>query len=997
MININEVKHLADRFHNSLSYYKDNKKHYNEHSCRIEYIDPFLKLLGWDVANEKGLQPQYREVIAENYSSISDRPDYSLTLKGVTKFFVEAKKPAVDISSISESAFQARKYGWNAKHSITVLTNFEYLIIYDTTYCPKSSDYSSTARFRSYHFTEYVSKFEEIYELISRESVYSGKFEKFCNDNIVCESAHKQQVDEMFLEQINQWRISLSNSLLEKSNKYRSIEKINDVVQEFINQIVFLRICEDKNLPLYHKLSDAIGNVSNLKSKLEELFRTADKRYNSGIFEGENIIFDLNNDVIVSIVESLYYPQSPFLFNIIEPNLLGRIYEIFLTEQLNFTVNGQVELKKKKECLNRSVVTTPTEIVKYMVSKTLGNLCSGKTPEELLALRIADIACGSGVFLEEVFDFLVQHCVNWYHENRPEELIEIGGGRKKLPFSLKKQILQSCIYGVDIDIHAVEVAKFSLIIKLIEDETSPSVEDTVPILPNLYNNIVHGNSLISSLELQNKTLLDDDLLEMVPFNWENINKGVSFTAIIGNPPYVKTEDMHNLLPQSEFELYKKHYQTAHKQFDKYFLFIERALQLVSEEGYVSFIVPNKFFKIGAGEKLRKLIASKGYLKSFDDFGDSQLFSDKTIYSSIILLQKIFNSLFSYTKVDSLATLWSGEDCNSVFLKNTNLNELPWRLTTDFEFMQLLTKIDEVAVPITEYADIFNGIQTSAERPNPIYWFSGDQISAETNDMYEVVKDGKLYSIEKEILKPYFKPSKKSEKGLNSYSPICTDKWIIFPYDSNGSLYDISTMETKYSGAYNYLKEHYIRLVPKQVSTDGIRDVPNSTTETWYQYGRTQALTSFINTPKLVVGVLSKEPMYSFDNNDVLIASGGTAGYCAVAKKQGSPYSLEYLQAWLNNQHTERILRIIGSDFENGFIARGTYVLQTIPFIPLDFSIHEQKTLHDDVVKETNRIYEINALFEKKPEKRVVTVLNREKVQLIESINRKIDMVYRLEF
>ena len=164
-----------------------------------------------------------------------------------------------------------------------------------------------------------------------------------------------------------------------------------------------------------------------------------------------------------------------------------------------------------------------------------------------------------------------------------------------------------------------------------------------------------------------------------------------------------------------------------------------------------------------------------------------------------------------------------------------------------------------------------------------------------------------------------------------------------------------------------------------------------------QYGRTQALTSFINTPKLVVGVLSKEPMYSFDNNDVLIASGGTAGYCAVAKKQGSPYSLEYLQAWLNNQHTERILRIIGSDFENGFIARGTYVLQTIPFIPLDFSIHEQKTLHDDVVKETNRIYEINALFEKKPEKRVVTVLNREKVQLIESINRKIDMVYRLEF
>lgn len=992
-----ELKSLVKRFQHSLSYYKDNKKHYNEHSCRIEYIEPMLNLLGWDVSNKKGLPPQYREVIAENYSSDTDRPDYSMTLKGVTKFFVEVKKPAIDISSASEAAFQARKYGWNANHKITVLTNFEYLIIYDTTYCPQITDYNSVARFRIYHFSEYESKFDEISQLISRESIYEGRFDKYCNENVVCESAHKQQVDELFLEQINQWRIALSNSLLNRDHKYRNIEKLNDVVQEFINQIVFLRICEDRNLPLYHKLSDTIGNISSMKSKLEELFRAADKRYNSGIFDGENIIFDLNNDVIVGIIESLYYPQSPFLFNIIEPNLLGRIYEIFLTEQLTFAVNGQVELKKKKECLNRSVVTTPAEIVKYMVSKTLGNLCNGKTPDELLTLRIADIACGSGIFLEAVFDFLVQYCVNWYDENKPEELIEISGGRKKLPLNLKKQILQSCIYGVDIDIHAVEVAQFSLIIKLIEDETTPSVEETTPILPDLQNNIVHGNSLIGLNELQNKTLLDNELLEIVPFDWKNINNGDNFTAIIGNPPYVKTEDMHNLLPQSEFELYKKHYQTAYKQFDKYFLFVERAIQKVAEEGYVCFIIPNKFFKIGAGEKLRKLIAAKGYLISLDDFGDSQLFFDKTIYSSILFLQKKNNLAFSYTKVDSLAALWSGEDCNSVLMKNVNLNELPWRLTTDFDFMQLLTKIDSIAIPITEHADIFNGIQTSAERPVPVYWFSRDQIIEESNEKYNIKKDGQIYSIEKEILKPYFKPAKKTEKGLNSYSYIQTDKWIIFPYDNYGKLFDIHTMEIKFPGAYNYLKAYYDRLVPKQVSPNGIRDVPNSTAETWYQYGRTQALTSFINTPKLIVGVLSKEPMYAFDDKDILIASGGTAGYCAITQKPESPYSLEYLQAWLNNPHTEKILRIIGSDFENGFIARGTYVLQTLPFVPIDFSIPEQKSLHDRIVKETQRIYEINALLGKKPEKRVVTVLTREKEQLIELINGKIDMVYRLEF
>ncbi len=78
------------------------------------------------------------------------------------------------------------------------------------------------------------------------------------------------------------------------------------------------------------------------------------------------------------------------MFNIIEPNMLGKIYEMFLTEQLVLN-NGKIELGKKKDCINRSVVTTPTEIVKYMVEKTMTLLCDGKTPDEIKQLKIADI------------------------------------------------------------------------------------------------------------------------------------------------------------------------------------------------------------------------------------------------------------------------------------------------------------------------------------------------------------------------------------------------------------------------------------------------------------------------------------------------------------------------------------------------------------------------------------------------------------------------------
>lgn len=996
---LDDLRDLVDRFKNNITYYKNNKNHYNEHSCRIEYIDPFLEMLGWDVSNKSGLAPQYREVIAENYSTSSDRPDYSLTLRGVTKLFVEAKKPSVDILKDPDPAIQTRKYGWNAKHKVAVLTNFENLIIYDTTTVPNNSDACVVARYKVYHYTEYESRFDEIHSLISKESVYTGAFDAFFDAAFSGTGHVTQPVDKYFLNQINEWRVALSNDLYSKAmpgSPYSNLDILNDVVQEFINQIVFLRICEDKNLPLYHSLQDNINNVPTLHAELEKMFREADKRYNSGIFSGKYIIFDLNNKVIEDMIIGLYYPQSPFLFNIIEPNLLGQMYEMFLTEELVMD-GSNISLGKKMDCRNRSVVTTPTEIVKYMVSKTIDALCQGKSPKEIKRLRIADIACGSGVFLEEAFSQLQEKCVEWYLKNEPSHLEEIVGASYKLPLEEKKELLTSCIYGVDIDIHAVEVAKFSLLIKLIENETSPSVAASTKILPDLSQNIFHGNSLVDSTNSKGFTITSTVLTQLVPFDWSRIGVA-AFDAIIGNPPYVSTSEMHALLPDIEVEgIYKKQYTTSYKQFDKYFIFIERALSNIKKDGYLCYIVPNKFFKIVAGKELRKLITDGEYLVSLDDFGDTQLFEDKTIYSSVLFLCKTQQSTFEYSSVNSVAALWAGASKASVTRGSSTIGENPWRLTTDIKFMNKWDLVERRSARLTQYVEIFNGIQTSAERPTPIYWFSDEEVDHEDTFYVYLKRNGKTYRIEKSILKPYFKPVKKSEKGLNTYSILRTDKRIIFPYDTNGNLIPINTMSTVYGGAYSYLRDYYNKLVPKGVSPIGKRDVDRPSANTWYKYGRSQGLSSFSGTEKLIVGILSKEPMYVFDSQNMLIASGGTAGYCAVSKKASSPYSLEYIQAWLTNPFTEKIISVIGSDFENGFISRGTAVLKQLPFVELDMNDTKQKKIHDDVTNKTREILNINIALSGTLPKSQQSIYESRKEALIAEIQDLILRVYEFRF
>lgn len=117
---------LIAQFAEQLPAFRADK--YNEQQLRIDFLNPVLQALGWDVANAAGQIEARRDVVYEDRVKVggaTKAPDYGLRLGGVRKFFVEAKKPSIDLRLDSRPAYQLRRYAWSAKLPLSILTDDE--------------------------------------------------------------------------------------------------------------------------------------------------------------------------------------------------------------------------------------------------------------------------------------------------------------------------------------------------------------------------------------------------------------------------------------------------------------------------------------------------------------------------------------------------------------------------------------------------------------------------------------------------------------------------------------------------------------------------------------------------------------------------------------------------------------------------------------------------------------------------------------------------------
>jgi len=663
------VLRLIEHFDQNKSAYSTSA--YNETQVRREFIDPFFEALGWDIGNVRGYAEQYKEVIHEDMikvGSATKAPDYSFRIGGYRKFFVEAKKPSVNVKDEISPAYQLRRYAWSAKLPLSILTDFHELAVYDCRIRPLPTDKASTARVRYFTYLEYVDHWDEIAGTFSREAVLKGSFDKYAEENRGKKGT--AEVDAAFLKEIEAWRDMLARNLALRNTNLTQRE-LNFAIQRTIDRIVFLRICEDRGIEQYGRLQ-ALLNGENVYRRLCQMFQQADARYNSGLFHfraekehtepPDTLTLELQADdkPLKDIIRNLYYPDSPYEFSVLPADILGQVYEQFLGKVIRLTAGHRAVVEDKPEVKKAGgVYYTPTYIVDYIVKNTVGKLLEGKAPKGAAKLRILDPACGSGSFLIGAYQHLLDWHRDWYVNDGTEKwakgrspaLFESQGGEWRLTTDERKRILLNSIYGVDIDPQAAETTKLSLLLKVLEGENEQTLSRQLKmfherVLPDLGDNIKCGNSLIGPdfYNGEQMTLLDAaERYRINAFDWNaefaDIMKSGGFDAVVGNPPYRMLQP-HNTA-ESVLAYLRKKYVAAEFKIEMFHLFVQRGVSLLREKGLHAYILPTTLLNNVYAESLRSWVMDQCCIESIS-VAREKVFAGADVHTSVVMLQRESN-------------------------------------------------------------------------------------------------------------------------------------------------------------------------------------------------------------------------------------------------------------------------------------------------------------------------------------------------------------------
>ena len=733
-----------------------------------------------------------------------------------------------------------------------------------------------------------------------------------------------------------------------------------------IGRLLFLWFLKKKNYinkePGYFDVRGANDQDEYYKSRLEILFFEVLNREISERENGDCLtpylnggLFDINQTDFhkdpkltfpAGYFSSLFHTLNKYNFTVdesspefqhvaIDPEMLGRIFESLLAEQIDEASGGN----KKKIT---GAFYTPREIVSYMCEESLIEFLKSKIPDapdrdlrlqELIRLpetifrdqdqnkrrdwkpyaesiinalsgsatsaplTVLDPAVGSGAFPMGMLHLLVK--VYGRLDTKYEKNIS----------TLKRDILSKSLYGVDIEQTAIEICRLRAWLSIIVD--IPEGADVEP-LPNLDFKFTCANTLVSLEDESQATMsfdfgLKDKLMNIRDeyFNTSNKNKklklqnsyselthqedvfdskktqqlksyrpfdvgassefydpelhhGVEcFDLIIGNPPYVRQEDI------KEFKPYlKNHFNIFHSKADLLTYFVEQGFNFLKDGGSLNFIISNKFTRTDYGQVMRKFISSKTQPLAFIDFEGVSVFESATVDAAILSFRKKSPDKSANMKHFNVNS--QGDKNSSIdLLLKTKLFDYPVKDLSDdgwtFESplkLKIKNKFSSKGVPLKDWdLKIFRGILTGLNE--------AFVIDSETKDRL-VSEDASS----KKLLKPMIRG-----RDLNRFKVNYENLWLIATFPNLNIDID------KYPAIKNHLLNYY-----KELQQTGEKDSRKKTAGKWFEIQDSIAYWEEFEKPKIIYPEITKYMPFYYDekhfcgNNKCFILTGDSLSY-----------------------------------------------------------------------------------------------------------------------
>ncbi|MCD4694894.1 MAG: N-6 DNA methylase [Bacteroidales bacterium] len=461
-----------------------------------------------------------------------------------------------------------------------------------------------------------------------------------------------------------------------------------------------------------------------------------------------------------------------------------------------------------QDVITNGAVYTPNYIKNYIVTESFKVLSQSDFNE----ITVADIACGTGAFLFTAAEKIQKKTSNNFFE-----------------------IFQKNIFGLDISDYTIERAK--ILLSLLAISNGEDKEE-------FQFNLRVGNAL--------------------NFDWEKEYPGFKgFDVVVGNPPYVRAKHL-----SQEARKHMTNWETTKTgNPDLYIPFFEIGLDYLKNKGVLSFITVNTFKRSVNARNLRGYFKSNNLNLSIIDFGNQQVFENKSTYTCIVFIRKNTSENVKYTKANP-DDLLSNNIAPFTEINYKLLNTQKGWILNKNNVLENIRKIESSGLALGKKYPIKNGLATLS---NDIFIFK----PVDEDEKYYYHQNGGLHKIEKGVCRDIIKPNRlKTEDEI----PELTEK-IIFPYyykNSQLSFFKDSPKKQKvfneqyfqdiYPNAYYYLKLNQEQLFN--------RDKGKEKKYKWFEFGRSQALTDFGK--KLLFPYMSSKPYFVFTNQEDLLLYAGYA-------------------------------------------------------------------------------------------------------------------------